>query len=238
VNKKLIAPTIAFLVDFTFIIVVPLGALIGVCLYYANRQQSFSAGPDNSLVVLEQLAQREERAKRIQQTALDVMAIYASPASPAMQLITAQDIADAAQDTLETDGQVECWLFALGNESRFQQLVKSPTGPSGIGQTARAAFHEGLKLCGLPEAKDGDVWNQKLNLLASACYFRSMFEKFKGACVVAAAAYNQGPNHPAVKKYMETGRLDSLEASQYVSQIGWAKHRKSEIKENKKEEGK
>lgn len=105
-------------------------------------------------------------------------------------------------------------------ESGLKPDAQSPTGPKGLGQMAKAAFHEGLEKCGMPKAKDEDVWIPELNATASACYFKYLLTLAgPGRYTVALAAYNQGPNSEAVKNLQKYGNLREQESTAYVSDI-------------------
>jgi hypothetical protein len=111
-------------------------------------------------------------------------------------------------------------LSMFCKESGFNPQAQSPTGPKGLGQVAKAAFHEGLSRCGLPAAKDDDVWVPELNVTAAACYFQHLLTLAgPGRYTVAMAAYNQGPNSEAVKNLQKHGNLRGEEPTAYVSGV-------------------
>jgi hypothetical protein len=138
--------------------------------------------------------------------------------SKARKITLAQSIVRITNNVFDSDQNKRDMVTAWAIESCFQKFAQSPTGPKGYSQVAKAAFKEGMKACGVPDAKDDDVWETDLNLYAGACYFRTILETKKDS-YLSIVAYNQGPNSEAAKKYEQNGRVGNVEALEYIAQF-------------------
>ena len=164
--------------------------------------------------------------------------------SDAWKMSFAQDFVQVSKDifNVENDSQEfsleerekrvkeqrEAWAGALAIESSFNKMAQSPTGPKGYGQLAKASFHEAMKVCGL-KAVDEDVWETKLNLYASACYFKMILKHpkiektndVKGAMI----AYNQGMASKDFANYLKGGMTNGIEPLKYISRVNFMLNR-------------
>ena len=139
--------------------------------------------------------------------------------SQADMIMLARNIVRISNDIYETEIQKHGFITALQIESRFLRFAQSPTGPKGLGQVAKKAFHEALAACGIPSAKDSDVWNTDLNLYAAACYYKKMLLMFNNDPLQAIVAYNQGANSTDAKSYASHGSMNGIEPLKYVARF-------------------
>ncbi len=203
-------------------------SLLLICLAAGYFSRQLVTGDTKRLEQLEAQvkAQQEKEAsdQRIGQYAINMM--YKSPTtikelSEARKQSLAQNIVRVANDIFETETEKKAFITALQIESKFLRFAQSPTGPKGLAQVARAAFHEGLTNCGVPEAHDDDAWETDLNLYAGACYFKQMLVLSKGDPFDAIVAYNQGPESEAYKNYSKTGQLNEIEPLKYLARFSY-----------------
>ena len=145
--------------------------------------------------------------------------------SDGMKQVLARDIVTVTNEIFEKVEHKRGWISSIAIESCFQRFAQSPTGPKGYGQLAKAAFHEGIANCSIGSVDDDDVFETKLNLYSSACYFRALLERpdVNGDPFTAMVFYNRGPNDEEAKKYAKTGRLDNVEALKYVAKATFLK---------------
>lgn len=143
--------------------------------------------------------------------------------SEARRQILARSIVKVANDVYESVDHKKAFIAVIAIESGFQKYAQSPTGPKGLSQVARAAFKEGLALCGIPSANEDDVWDADINLYAGACYFRNLLEKNNNDPYIAIVAYNKGPNSESIKTYTKNGNLDDVEALKYIAKFNFLK---------------
>jgi len=143
--------------------------------------------------------------------------------SNARKQTLARSIVKTANDVYDSIDHKKAFIAVIAIESSFQRFAQSPTGPKGLSQVAKAAFKEGLALCGIPTADDEDVWDTDINLYAGACYFRNLLEKNNGDPYIAIVAYNKGPNSDSIKTYAKNGSLNDVEALKYVAKFNFLK---------------
>lgn len=183
---------------------------------------------------LEKIKQQAQVDEKLGQYTVNMMhrSVAGSHLSAAYQLSLAGDIVEVADNILETEDHRRGWIVAVEIESQFQRFAQSPTGPKGFGQLAKKSFHEALEACGLKNVNDGDVWDTKLNLYASACYFRMMLElpNVNGDPGMAIVAYNQGPNAESIKTYSRSGDIANAEALKYVAKFTYLKGKNTDAK--------
>lgn len=141
--------------------------------------------------------------------------------SLARMQVLARSIVRVSNDIFSSEENKRAFVAALQIESRFIKYAQSPSGPKGLGQLARAAFHEGLASCGIPKANDDDVWETDLNLYGSACYFKTQLEAFSNEPFQAIVAYNQGPNHPDAKNYKAGIPPSGQEPLKYIARFAY-----------------
>jgi len=137
--------------------------------------------------------------------------------------VLARAIVRVNNEILDTLEQRHAWIGAIAIESAFQKFAQSPTGPKGLGQMARASFHEGIAKCGINKVEDDDVFETDLNLYSSACYFRAMLEASDGDPIAAMVSYNQGLASEDSKNYLKSGNLDGKEALKYIARATFLK---------------
>lgn len=67
-----------------------------------------------------------------------------------------------------------------------------------------------------------DPYNLQQNVDGSTRYMRTLLDRYHGNQAAAAAAYNAGPNNPAVQRFADTGDASGLpaETRDYVQQFG------------------
>jgi Transglycosylase SLT domain len=134
--------------------------------------------------------------------------------------VKAQEIAEIVVDTLDQEDHRMAFIAMLGMESGYNSQAQSPTGPKGMAQTAKSAFYEGLGKCTNLKFEHEDVWVSRVNILAGACYFRTILDGVaEQNPFTASLAYNQGPNHADVKRFKKTGYIESPEGSNYVKKL-------------------
>jgi len=144
--------------------------------------------------------------------------------------ILARSIVKVTNDVYESVDHKKAFIAVIAIESGFQKHAQSPTGPKGLSQVAKAAFKEGLALCGIPDATEDDVWDAEINLYAGACYFRNLLEKNNNDPYIAIVAYNKGPNSESIKTYSKNGNLNDVEALKYIAKFNFLKRNTSEGK--------
>jgi hypothetical protein len=211
-----------------------IGALVGVGACYAilsNKATSptsiVTVNPSDYEVLKSKLQGIEDQQKAdeaLGQYVINMM--YMSPEtiktlSPARMQVLARSIVRVSNDIFTTEENKRAFVAALQIESRFIKYAQSPTGPKGLGQLARAAFHEGLTNCGIPKANDDDVWETDLNLYGSACYFKAQLVAFNNEPFQAIVAYNQGPNHPDAKNYKVGIPPSGNEPLKYIARFAY-----------------
>lgn len=171
---------------------------------------------------LKKVKDQEALDDRLGQYAINMM--YRSGAhnrlSKGKMQILARSIVRIANDIFpENEQKRRDFVMVLAIESGFNRFAQSPTGPKGYGQLARAAFHEGMKDCGMGDMHDEDVWETDLNLYAAACYFKKMLISADNDTGLAVISYNQGSNSESVKSYKRNGDMVQLEPLRYLSKI-------------------
>lgn len=178
------------------------------------------------------IKQQEEEDQKLGQYIINMM--YHTSAgkklSDAKKQTLARDIVRTANEIFETTEHKRAFVVVIAIESEFQKFAQSPTGPKGYSQVAKNSFKEAMNICGLGDVKDDDVWDQDLNLLAGACYFKMALERNNNDTYAAIVAYNQGPNSVSAKTYSKSGSLDNIEALKYIAKFTFLKRKVNDVK--------
>jgi hypothetical protein len=184
--------------------------------------------PDSKIASLEseiqKLRDRDDSDQRLGQYTINMMYETSAKAklSDGRKQILARSIVRVANEVFETEEHKKAFIAVIAIESGFQKYAQSPTGPRGLSQVAKKAFHEGLLACGVDNIVDEDVWDTDINLYAGACYFRSILEKHNDP-LVAIVAYNQGPNSESIKTFSKSGSIQNIEALKYIAKFAFLK---------------
>jgi hypothetical protein len=171
---------------------------------------------------LQAIRDKEEADRRLGQYAINMMfksRRTVDTLSLAVMQVLAQSIVRVSNDIFDNENERHGFIGALQIESEFLKYAQSPTGPKGLSQVARATFHMALARCGIPAAKDDDVWETELNLYAGACYYKEQLIANNGDVVAAIVSYNQGPASKDAKTYAKNGRLEGIEPLKYVARF-------------------
>jgi len=239
INAMLIKRNMKGLIMLKIIAVVLLstGVTASGSYYFAKQAAKKTATlplvQDNSAELLKQHAEREEADLRLGQYAINAM--YASGAKDKMSDAKKQTLARAivrvSNDIFLKDEEKRAFISIIAIESAFQRFAQSPTGPKGYAQVAKAAFHEGMKDCGITDLREGDVWETDLNLYAGACYFRKQLDANNGDQYMAMIAYNQGPSSESLKTYTKNGLMENVEVLKYMAKFTFLKRTLTDIKQ-------
>ena len=149
---------------------------------------------------------------------LHAMEVVKAPLSKLRREVTADYIAQVAEQRLSTDEERKYWIAVLGRESRFFQGAKSPVGAIGIGQIMPQFGEDFARACGFEDYTTEDVNDVLINLHISACFFKSLNKQHGGFVQLALASYNAGASSPSLKNYKNLGSM-AHETANYVSSI-------------------
>lgn len=170
---------------------------------------------------LVKVKETEERKAILGQFTIHQMDEVNSKLSPLKRQVLARIIAGVVTEIFTELEHQKAFITVLAIESSFNKFAQSPTGPRGMSQVAKAAFKEGMELCAGVKYNEEDVWDESINVLGGACYFKKILEqKTNGDIFAAIVAYNQGMNSEAFKNYQKGGKIgDNKEALNYMSRF-------------------
>lgn len=104
-------------------------------------------------------------------------------------------------------GMDPAYVYGLiRQESRFVMDARSHVGASGLMQIMPATARWTARKIGLPYTQDM-ITDRDINLKLGTQYLRLVLDDFEGSQVLAAAAYNAGPNRP--RRWREGPRLET-----------------------------
>jgi soluble lytic murein transglycosylase-like protein len=79
--------------------------------------------------------------------------------------------------------------------------------------------------CGINDLDQADLEVAEINLMVSACRFRTLLEIFDGQVSLALVAYNAGQSSNQVKQLQELKNLSTVETSSYLSKFMYLKEK-------------
>ena len=198
---------------------IAISALVVAALGYAAESKR------EAMAIKATAEAQEEADMRLGQYTLNM--IYKSGAgnkiSDGRKQVFARAIVRVSNEIFDNLEQTQAWISAIAIESAFMKFAQSPTGPKGLGQMARASFHEGIAKCSINKVADDDVFETDLALYSSACYFKSMLEISNGDPFGAMVLYNKGPNSEDARTYLKSGNLNDQEALKYIAKATFLK---------------
>lgn len=139
--------------------------------------------------------------------------------------VLARQIVTVAMDLLQTQEQRKQFVTLLAIESKFDSRAKSHVGATGIGQVMPQYSKEFAAKCGINDLDPADLEVAEINLMVSACRFRTLLEIFNGQVSLALVAYNAGASSNQVKQLQELRNLSTVETSSYLSKFMFLKEK-------------
>lgn len=152
--------------------------------------------------------------------------------SPTRIKIIESILTSIATEVFETRAQQEYWISLIGIESRYNGKSKSPVGAIGLGQLMPQYKDDFGKGCGLSPVTKEDITDDFTNAYLSACFFRSLLNRYNGNIPLALASYNAGPYSVSAKNIKQGGKI-AAETESYIRKI-WVT--KETINKQQKEE--
>jgi soluble lytic murein transglycosylase-like protein len=141
-------------------------------------------------------------------------------------------LTNIATEVFETRAQQEYWVALIGIESRYNGKSKSPAGAIGLGQLMPQYKDDFGKDCGMSPVTKEDLTDDFTNAYLSACFFRSLLNRYNGNIPLALASYNAGAYSVSAKNIKEGGKI-AAETESYIRKI-WVT--KETINKQQKEE--
>ncbi len=134
-------------------------------------------------------------------------------------LAYADIVAEAAADHDLTPQLV----YAIARqESAFMQDIRSSAGAMGLMQLMPATAQETAKGVGM-QITNQDLFRPEVNLQLGSRYLSQLMAQFNGNRILAAAAYNAGPNR--VKRWLEDARATPLPLDIWIETIPFGETR-------------
>lgn len=114
-------------------------------------------------------------------------------------------------------------LFAVARqESAFMHDVRSPAGARGLMQLMPGTARETAGRVGL-RVTDNDLYQPDINIRLGSRYMAELLAQFNGNRVLAAAAYNAGPNR--VRQWLRRTEQNPLPLDMWIETIPFAETR-------------
>lgn len=148
--------------------------------------------------------------------------------------VLARQIVTVAMDLLPDQEARKQFVTLLAIESKFDSKAKSHVGAVGLGQVMPQFSKEFAAKCGINDLDIADLEVPEINLMISACRFRTLLEIFKGQVSLALVGYNSGASSNQIKQLQELRNLSTVETSSYLSKFMFLKE-KTIIEQTKKE---
>jgi soluble lytic murein transglycosylase len=131
-----------------------------------------------------------------------------------------RDLFAAAADEHQVQAHL---LFAVARqESAFMQDVRSPAGARGLMQLMPGTARQTAERIGL-QISEQDLFNPDINIALGSRYMAELLEEFNGNRILAAAAYNAGPNR--VKQWLERSAENPLPLDMWIETIPFVETR-------------
>jgi soluble lytic murein transglycosylase len=93
-------------------------------------------------------------------------------------------------------GAERAWMLAImRQESQFDPHVRSPAGAQGIMQILPETGQRMARKAGMTWSDDL-LWNAQANMRLGSSYLHELRQQFEGSYLLAAAAYDAGPQRP------------------------------------------
>ncbi len=115
------------------------------------------------------------------------------------------------------------FLFAVARqESAFMHDVRSPAGARGLMQLMPGTARQTAGRVGLSVSND-DLYDPDINIRLGSHYMAELLEDFAGNRILAAAAYNAGPNR--VRQWLRRSADNPLPVDKWIETIPFAETR-------------
>lgn len=108
-------------------------------------------------------------------------------------------------------------LFAVARqESAFMHNARSPAGARGLMQLMPGTARQTAESAGMA-ISTGDLYEPEVNIALGSLYMSELLEEFNGNRVLAAAAYNAGPNR--VRQWLRRSSENPLPLDMWIETI-------------------
>lgn len=189
-------------------------------LQACNAQTQFAPeatpSPEPATTASSATAQADE-ATELGNYVLLQMRIVNARMSELRKQVLARQIVTVAMDLLPNQEARKQFVTLLAIESKFDPKAKSHVGATGLGQIMPQFAKEFAAKCGINDLDPADLEVAEINLMVSACRFRTLLEIFKGQVSLALVGYNAGQSSNQVKQLQELRNLSTVETSSYLS---------------------